>query len=394
MKVAYLQCVGGVSGDMLLGALVDSGLPVEELNAELTKLNVDGFSVSAERSERGGVTGTHVMVHLDDSAEHHDQIADFIDVVRGSDLPSRVVDQSSEVFERLAEAEAAAHGVEPEQVHLHELGSLDTLVDVVGTAIGLDALGVERLYCSPLPTGSGVVQSRHGALPAPAPVTSRLLEMVRAPVVAPPGNAPDAGEMITPTGAAIVTTLATFDQPPMTVERVGYGLGGRDPAGYPNVVAVRIGELNELKVNDLVLLETNIDDMTPEGLAYTQERLLDLGARDVWFTPIQMKKNRPATMLSALVTPVMEQQALDVIMRETTTLGVRARPVSRYEADREVVEVETSLGAVKVKIKRLDGKPVSVSPEYEDCRRVALARSKPLNDVVRIVQNEAVAKLL
>ena len=394
MKVAYLQCVGGVSGDMLLGALVDSGLPVEELNAELTKLNVDGFSVSAERSERGGVTGTHVMVHLDDSAEHHDQIADFIDVVRGSDLPSRVVDQSSEVFERLAEAEAAAHGVEPEQVRLHELGSLDTLVDVVGTAIGLDALGVERLYCSPLPTGSGVVQSRHGALPAPAPVTSRLLEMVRAPVVAPPGNAPDAGEMITPTGAAIVTTLATFDQPPMTVERVGYGLGGRDPAGYPNVVAVRIGELNELKVNDLVLLETNIDDMTPEGLAYTQERLLDLGARDVWFTPIQMKKNRPATMLSALVTPVMEQQALDVIMRETTTLGVRARPVSRYEADREVVEVETSLGAVKVKIKRLDGKPVSVSPEYEDCRRVALARSKPLNDVVRIVQNEAVAKLV
>ncbi len=394
MKVAYLQCIGGVSGDMLLGALVDSGLSVDVLNDELAKLEVEGFSVSAERSQRGGVTGTLVTVQEDESAKHHDRMTDFVDIVKASRLPPAVVDQSSRVFERLSEAEAAAHGVEPEQVHLHELGSLDTLVDVVGTAIGLDALRVEALYCSPLPTGSGVVRSQHGPLPAPAPVTSRLLEMANAPVVAPPGNAPDAGEMITPTGTAIVTTLATFEQPTMTVERVGHGLGRRNPSGYPNVVAIRVGEISDLKASELVLLETNVDDMTAEGLAYAQERLLELGARDVWFTPIQMKKNRPATKLSVLVTPVLEPQAVDVILRETTTLGVRSTPVSRYEADREVVEVETSLGAVKVKVKKLEGKPVSVSPEYEDCRRVALSRSMPLNDVIRIVQNEASVRLL
>ena len=394
LKIAFLRCIGGISGDMLIGAVVDAGVEVDVLNDALACLGIDGLSISAASAERGAVSGKLVTVTT--PADYGRlRIDDFLRIVRGSRLPGPVIEESSAILRRLGQAEAAVHGSGPDGAELHELGDLDTLVDVVAGPAGLRALGVDRLYCSPLPSGSGFVRTEHGRLPVPSPATAALMAMANAPVVPPPGNVPDAGEMVTPTGAAIVTTLAAFSQPPMRVERVGYGLGSRNSPHYPNAAALWVGEaMEDTRTTGLRLLETNVDDMSAEMLAYAQERLFDLGARDVWFTPVQMKKSRPATMLSALVDDDLEAAAVDVIMRETSTLGVRVRPVTRYEAEREAVEFESSLGAVSVKVKRLGGSAVAVHPEYESCRRVALDRSEPLQDVYRIVQAEAAAKLL
>ena len=392
MTSGYLQCVGGVSGDMLLGAIVDAGVPLDELRSRLDALAFDGFTISARRDRRGGVEGILVSVDAG-SSPRFDTVAELVEAVSVSDLGQSVTARARAILERLGEAEAAVHG--DERAHLHELGSADTLIDVVGAVIGFEILGVDRLYSSPLPTGSGVFRSEHGLLPAPSPATSTLLAMAGAPTVPPPDGAVDAGEMVTPTGAAIVTTLAEFRQPPMTVMKAGYGLGSRDPSGYPNVVALRVGEAVETPgVSTLSLVETNIDDMSAEAFPYVSERLFELGARDVWITPINMKKGRSAVTLSALVAPGIESQAIDLVLRETTTLGVRVSPVYRYEAERESLAVGTSIGEVSVKVKRLEGRYVSLSPEYEDCRRIARETGLPILDVYRIVEAEAVGELL
>jgi uncharacterized protein (TIGR00299 family) protein len=380
---------------MVLGALIDAGASLGELKDALDRLNAPGFSLSCQTAQRGGVRGTLVSVELDEEGRRPRRFHDFIRTTEQSSLPSKVIERACAIFRRLAEAEAMAHGTPVGEADLHELGELDTLVDVVGSAVGLELLGVERVYASPLPSGSGVIDSGHGPLPVPAPATAALFAMARAPVSPPPRNAPDAGEMVTPTGAAILTTLATFRQPMMDLHKVGYGLGSRESRHYPNALALWLGEeIGGAYTTNLAMIETNLDDMTGEVLGYVQERLFHLGARDVWFTPIQMKKNRPATMLSAIVPSELEHQAIALVMRETSTLGVRVRPLSRYEAEREVVEVETSLGPVSVKVKRLEGRNVAVSPEYEACRRIALERGMPLQDVFRIAQREAEEKLL
>ena len=395
MKVAYFHCIGGASGDMVLGALLDAGLPIEALRAELGKLKVSGYSLEPTAGQRGGVAGTHVRVHLDQEKDPPMSWQDFLDLIDGSSLPGTVKEKSRAIFQRLSEAEARAHRVPVEETRLHELGSLDTLLDVVGSVAGLELLGVERLYASPLPVGSGMVKSGHGLLPVPAPATAELLAMANAPVILPASDAPDLGEMLTPTGAAIITTLASFERPSMTVQCIGYGLGTRDSPHYPNALALWLGEGAGLqKQTGLLLLETNIDDMSPELFGYVQERLMAQGARDAWFTPIQMKKSRPAVMLSVLVPESAESQAVETIMRETSTLGIRVRSVERYEAQREVVTVETSLGPAQVKVKRLDGKAVSISPEYEACRSIALEKGIPLQEVYRRVIQEASSQIL
>lgn len=379
---------------MLLGAVIDAGAPVRELNEKLDALKVKGLAVSCEIGQRGGVRGTQASVHVDDKERRPRRWQELLRTTEESDLPRNVIERTAAVFRRMAEAEAAVHGVSTKDAHLHELGDFDTLADVVGTIVGLEALGIERLYSSPFPSGSGVVSSGHGALPVPAPATAALFAMARAPVVPPPGNRTDAGEMVTPTGAAVITTLATFRQPLLSFERLGYGLGTRESQYYPNVLGIWIGEeTGTAYVTELTLLETNIDDMRPELLSYVQERLFELGARDVWFTPIQMKKNRPGTMLSAIVPSDLESQAVSVVIAETSTLGVRVRPISRYEADREVMGVVTSLGTAKVKVKRVEGKIVSVSPEYEACRQIALDKGLPLQHVYQQVEAEATEKL-
>ena len=380
---------------MLLGALVDVGVPVDDLNKAIASLKVKGLSIAAEPGRRGGVTGTQISVKVDGQSRQRLRWQQMFGIVEESSLSRQAVERVTAVLRRLSDAEAAVHRTDAEAVELHELGDLDTLADVVGSVAGIEWLGIERLYSSPFPSGSGTAKSEHGVLPMPAPATAALFAMAKAPVVPPPGNAFESGEMVTPTGAALITTLASFHQPHIRFEKVGYGLGSRQSTEYPNVLALWVGEeTGTAYTTDLTMLETNIDDMAAEMLGYVQERLFDLGARDVWFTPIQMKKGRPGTMLSALVTRDLESEAVSLVLRETSSLGVRARPVSRYEAERESVDVETSLGRVSVKVKRLDGRAVAVAPEYEACRAIAIERAMPLQEVYRRVQAEASEKLL
>ena len=395
MSSVYFQCIGGASGDMILGALLDAGLPLEDLRRAIAKLGVDGYSLKAQRVQRGGLEGTHLVVELDERGRRTHTIQNFVDIVEASGLSENVVRQSRSIFLRIAEAEARVHGAKPGETHLHELGTLDTLVDVVGSVAGLEMLGAERVYCSAFPSGSGVVRTEHGLLPVPAPATAALFEMANAPVAAPPNNAHNTGEMVTPTGAAILTTLATFEHPQLNVGRIGYGLGTRDSQQYPNALALWLGTERTTRYSiGTKLIETNIDDMSGEMLGYVQERLFESGARDVWFTPIQMKKNRPATMLSIIVSADKEAEAVEILMRQTSTLGVRVRPLERVEAEREVVRVETSLGDVAVKLKRLNGSIVSVAPEYEDARLRALEHDLPLQEVFNRIQREAESQLM
>jgi len=380
MAIAFVQCIGGVSGDMLLGALLDAGLPPEALQRLLAPL---GVRLRAWEDRRAGLTGTRVALEWDRPA--HLDWPEMHALLDRAPLAPPDRERAHRVLSLLEEAERSAHR-EPHPPE--ELGTPDTPADLVGVVGGLRLLGVERLYASPLPAGLGVVERPHGTLPAPAPATLHLLARCRAPVVPPPAGG--AGETLTPTGVALLCALAEFRQPPMRLTGVGYGLGARNPTTHPNALALWLGEpLPEEEEGPLVLLETNLDDATPQALAWVHERLLALGARDAWLTPVLMKKGRPGVVVSALVDPALEGPAVDLLMRETPTLGVRRRPVARHEAEREVLPVETPYGPVRVKVKRWRGRVLSISPEYEDCRGRALERGVPLGEVMDTARRTA-----
>ena len=389
--IAYFDCFSGVSGDMVLGALLDAGLPAEELRRELNKLGLAGWELEAKAAERGGLAATQAIVAVE-GPQAARTLPEVLAIIDGSGLPQGDRQTGAKAFRRLAEAEARVHGESVEAVHLHEVGAVDAIIDIMGAIVGLRLLGVEEAYASSLPLGSGEVAmapARGGSLPLPAPATLELLAMAKAPIVAGSGD----GELVTPTGAAIVTTLARFGRPAMTVERVGYGAGSANPRHRPNVLRLWLGEAIESPVRTMVLLETNIDDMTGELLGYVQEKLLAAGAADAWFTPIQMKKGRPGVMVSVLCSEAAEAEVARLLLRETSTLGVRVRPVHRYEAEREVLEFQSSLGPAAVKVKRLAGEPSRVAPEYEACKRLAERSGLPLAEVYRIVQAEAEKRL-
>jgi len=391
LKAAYFQCIGGASGDMTLGALVDAGLPLDSLSTELAKLPLHGYKLSASKAQRQGVTGTKVDVDISHEEHEHRSLRDILSIIEASTLSPAVKDKGAAIFQRLAAAEASVHGVPIEKIHFHEVGAVDAIVDIMGSVIGLSLLSIEKVYCSSLPSGIGAVRSEHGMLTIPAPGTAELIAMAKAPLRASSHGA----ELVTPTGAAIMTTLASFEQPTLLLERVGYGLGRRDMAELPNVLCVWIGELSpSTDTRDLVLLETNIDNMSPEVHGHVMERLFALGVNDVWFTPIQMKKGRPAVMLSVLAAPALEAKLSELLFLETTTLGIRSTHVRRHEVAREVVDFLSSLGPVKVKLKLLGGKPVATSPEFESCRQISLERSIPFQEVYRIISAEASSKFL
>jgi hypothetical protein len=383
-SIAYLDCFSGISGDMLLGALLDAGLSIQALRRELAKLGLKGYRLKAKKARRAGLAATQAVVELEDD-QPHGHLSEVLSLIRESALPDGDKERGAAIFQRLAEAEARVHGATPDSVVLHELGSLDTVIDVMGTVAGLRLLGVEELFASALPAGGGSVEGAHGLLPVPAPATLELIARARAPVSGTGGQ----GELVTPTGAAIVTTLARFERPAMRVTKVGYGAGSRDFEGRPNVLRLWLGEILPVATASMLLVETNIDDMSPEVLGYVQGRLFAAGAADVWFTPIQMKKNRPATKLSALCSIEKEDAIVGVLLRESSTLGVRVTEVRRHEAEREVITFPSSLGTAMVKIKRWEEKPPQLSPEYESCRRLAEELSLPLAEVYRIVQGEA-----
>ena len=396
MKVAYVQALGGASGDMLIASLIDAGLKMQFLEEIVDILHVKGITFKESKAQRNGVSGTHVDVILDSEAERSRRWQDFVSIVEESTLSSNVKEMSSKVFSLIGEAESKVHGSDIEHVHLHELGTLDTLVDVVGVMVGLEMLGIEKLFCSSLPTGSGTVNTAHGRLMVPAPATEKILAMTSAPFHAPPTNMPSTGEMLTPTGAAILGSVAEFQAPVMTIETVGHGLGTRDPDSYPNALSLTVGTLDEEKVfGDLKLLETNLDDSTGEIIGYVQQTLIaKAGVRDVWTTPISMKKNRPAIMLSVLIESGVEAETASLILKETSSLGIRTRPVDRIIAERSIEKLDLAIGTCSVKIKSIEGKPISVSPEFDDCKNIAEQVGIPVIEVMKIVQSEADKRFL
>jgi uncharacterized protein (TIGR00299 family) protein len=388
-RLAYFDCFSGVSGDMLLGAILDCGVAADDLGKELARLHLDDYRFSSRKVTRAGLAATQAMVEVAGEPPPR-ALGDVLEVIGQSDLPYEDKEKGARVFEWLAEAEAKVHGETVETVYLHDVGAVDAIVDVMGTVAGLRLLEVEEIFASALPAGSGTTSGPHGTLPVPAPATLELLARAKAPLRAADGAA---GELVTPTGAGIVTALGKFERPEMTLERAGYGAGSREIVGRPNVLRMWIGERIAGATRRMVLIETNIDDMTGEVLGYARDKLLEAGAADVWFSSIQMKKGRPGVMLSVICQESEEETVARLLLRETSTLGVRVRPVHRWEAERELLEFESSLGPAAVKMKCLPGEPPRVAAEYEACRRIAEATGLPLAEVYRVVQAEGEAKI-
>lgn len=387
MKLAYFDCPSGISGNMVLGALLDAGLGLDALKEALAGLRISGYEIEARKVKRRGIAGTLVDVRASEGGvERH--LGDILEIIRESDLPEDVKERAEAIFTRLAEAEARVHGVSVEEIHFHEVGGLDAIVDVIGSVIGLKLLGVKEVYSSPLHLGRGFVECAHGLLPVPAPATLELVKGV--PVYGWDIEA----ELVTPTGAAIITALAKFDPPPpMQVERIGCGAGHRD-LPIPNllrlVIATPYHTVGEFEEDTVILLETNIDDMNPEFYEHVMDKLFRKGALDVFLTPIQMKRNRPAIMLSVIVGEKDVDEVLEVIFEETTTLGVRVQEVRRKKLTRESIVVDTRYGPIAVKVAKLGSVVKNISPEYEECRRIAEKCRIPLKEVYEEAKKAAI----
>jgi uncharacterized protein (TIGR00299 family) protein len=387
----------GISGDMFLGCLVDAGWPLAQLRATIEQLGLPqgSWSVEQERVMRGPLAATLLKVEAAEDDQHR-HLHHIRAILEQANLPPRVKTASLAVFQRLAEAEAAVHGSAIEDVHFHEVGAIDAILDVVGVCAGLEALGVRQLYAGSAPLGEGWTKSAHGRIPLPAPATLAILAGVGAPTRPAPGP----GELVTPTGAALVAELAEFRQPPMRLQRIGLG-AGRKEFEWPNVARLWLGEsdphaepsaaagsaIDASAVERMVLLETNIDDMNPELYAPVSRALFAAGARDVWLTGVQMKKDRPAMQVSVLAMAADEASLVNVLLRETTTLGVRVQPVARYAAERTLQRVATPFGEVQIKVKWMDGVAVGAKPEHEECVRLAAEQGV----TVRAVYEAAVA---
>jgi uncharacterized protein (TIGR00299 family) protein len=383
MRIAYFDCIAGASGDMILGALLDAGLPEARLRERLAALRLADFDLRCDRVNKNGFSATKVDVMVaDDVPERH--LPDIEAIVQKSDLSATIKAQAIAIFRRLGEVEAGIHGTTLDRVHLHELGGVDTIVDVVGALAGLEELGIERIVASPLPLGRGFVKGAHGQIPLPAPATVALLENV--PVV---GSELDV-ELVTPTGAALLSSLAAeFGPiPAMRLTATGYGAGGRD-LPIPNVLRLLVGEQNKSTdpiTETLAMLETNIDDLNPELYDYVMARLFAANALDVFLSPIQMKKNRPATLLRVLCQPVDIEALMNILFTETSTLGVRQQLVTRHCLSRSIHTVETPYGPVRVKVARWDEGGAKAAPEYDDCRRLAEECGISLREVYRAAE--------
>ena len=386
MRIAYLDCFSGISGDMLLGALLDAGVQLSNLENALSKLNLANWELSLERVTKSGISAVNATVSVYEQAgERH--LSDIIDIIQNSGLSDHVKQRSIAVFHRLAEAEAKVHNTTPDRIHFHEVGAVDCIVDVVGSIAGLELLGVEKIFSSPLPASRGFVQCSHGTLPVPAPAVMELLKGI--PVV--PSDVE--GELVTPTGAAIVATVAEGfgPMPAMIPELVGYGAGKKEFGHRPNLLRVVVGQSADEpdqhtvagETTEVAVLEANIDDMNPEIYEYVTARLFQAGALDVFLTQVMMKKNRPGVLLTAVCDLTMEGSLADIILEETSTLGVRTSRMKRFCLQREFRRVETPYGPVKVKIGLRDGRVLTVSPEYAECRRLAEEHGVPLKDVYR-----------
>jgi len=383
MKIAYFDCFSGISGDMILGALVDAGLPLEVFTKLIDDLNLSGCRISSKKVKKSGISATKVDISFPPIRKSP---AEILSLMESLDISQKLKEKSKSIFLTLAKAEAYIHQEDINSVHLHELGSIDTLIDIVGSVVGLDKMGIEEVYSSEINVGEGFVKTAHGYLPVPAPATAHILKGV--PVYSSGVKA----ELTTPTGAAILTGFSSGygSLPLMKLEVIGYGAGEKDLPS-PNLLRVLIGEKSiQSEQEDWVsVLETNIDDMNPEFYDYLIDFLLKKGALDVFLTPIQMKKSRPGMLLSVICYEKKQKEIIDTIFSETSTFGIRISRLRREKLKREIKNLKTSLGNIRVKLGILDGKIVSVSPEYEDCKKIALERKIPLKRVYELVKMEA-----
>ncbi len=377
-RIAYFDCLAGASGDMILGALLDAGVPEADLRRELEALHLPGFQIHSRIVLKNGLKAVKVDVLVEDETTER-TLPQILNILADSKLPAEVRTQAAAICRRLGEVEAEIHGQPLESVHLHELGGLDTIVDIVGTLLGLRLLHIDKVFASPLPLGGGFTHSAHGPLPLPAPAVLALLEGV------PVRGSTLEFELLTPTGAVLLTSLAGgFGPiPGMKLVKTGYGAGGRD-LPIPNVLRLLIGEQDDSPAStlkSLALLETNLDDLNPQAYELLMERLFQAGALDVFLQPIQMKKNRPGTLVAVLCPPQIADSLSAILFRETTTLGVRKQLVERLSLQREIRVVETPYGRVRVKYAALGQGQVKFMPEYEDCRELATRHAVPLRQV-------------
>jgi len=377
MKTLYFDCFAGASGDMILGASVAAGVDPGFLREQLSLLPVTGFSIDFETVNRAGLSATYARVET--AHEHkHRHLSDIKQIIEGSGLSDAVKQRAVQIFTRLAEAEARVHNEPVDHVHFHEVGALDAIVDVVGAAICFDALKIERFVSSPLHVGSGMVKMAHGQFPIPPPAVAELLKGV------PFYSTEIKGELLTPTGAAIITTVCSEygPIPEMKTDATGYGAGTREYPDFPNVLRVLLGESERTATDErLWMLETNLDDASPQIIGNCMDRVLELGALDCFFTPVQMKKNRPGVLLSVLCGRDEKEAVMKLLFTETTTLGVRSYEVTRRALQRSVVRVETQYGPIDVKVAHLDGRVVNEMPEFEQCRQAATKANVPLKIV-------------
>ena len=390
MTIAFFDCFSGISGDMILGALVDLGLEIEDIASTLSSLDLEEFRLEAREVSSYGLRATKVDVVVPDSVLVR-TFNNIRDMIENSALPQQVKVTSLEIFMRLASAESVVHGKPIDQVHFHEVGAVDSIVDIVGAAYGVYSLGISEVFSSPLPLGHGMIKTAHGAIPVPAPAVLEILQ-----------DTPTYGrgiptEIVTPTGAAVIKTLATSFgvAPPMRIDRVGCGAGTKD-IGVPNLLRVVTGVPLELQAEGeelAYLVSTNIDDMNPEFYDYVIERLLDAGAHDVWLTPIQMKKTRPGTIITVLCSPGDATALKRILLEETSTFGLRTSTVMKKAIEREIVKVETPWGKVAVKVGRESNRITNVSPEFADCARIAGEQGVPIKDVFRKAQSLAQEQL-
>jgi len=381
-RTAYFDCFSGISGDMVLGALVDAGADLRAIEAELRKLGLEGWTISAEKVQRQGIFATHVKVQTREE-HHHRGLSVILKRIEDAKLAPRAAERARRIFTRLAEAEAKVHQIPVGQVHFHEVGAVDAIIDIVGAAIGFELLGIDEFACSAFDVGASQVKTAHGLLPVPAPATAELLRGV------PVYTTGIARELVTPTGAAIATTLATryAELPQMTLRSIGYGAGSADLQEKANVLRLLIGESAVSEPGEhwdapVTVIETNLDDMSPQIYGYFAEKALAAGALDVFSAPVQMKKNRPGILVTLLSEAPNVPRLIDLLFRETTTIGVRTYEVRRKTLDRELVPVATPFGEVRVKISRMNGSILNATPEYEDCQRIAAERGVPLRQVI------------
>jgi uncharacterized protein (TIGR00299 family) protein len=388
MKTLYFDCFAGASGDMILGALVGVGVDPRALAEQLSLLNVSGYEINFETVDRSGISATRAHVHT--AHEHaHRHLGDILKIIYDSRLSDNVKDRAARIFSRLAEAEARVHNVAVERIHFHEVGALDAIIDVTGACIGFELLGVERFVCSALHVGSGTVEMAHGRFPVPPPAVAEILKD------APIYSSDIVGELVTPTGAAIIATVCQEfgPLPRMKVARTGYGAGKREYQNFPNALRLMLGDDAQVKASSdepLVVVETNIDDMSPQIYGHIMDEALKRGALDCYFAPVQMKKNRPGTLISILCRPRERDAMCELLLAETTTLGVRFYEVLRRALERKIVKVETEFGLIDVKVAHLDGRVVKEMPEYEQCRAAAEKANVPLQTVEQAARDSFV----